>query len=115
MLEHSYFSDFDDNDVVAFDELTLHKAKKLKQVMEAMQRDQIESNINDYLRSQNICSRKYGSWTGIGSECEVLKLGAKEWQKGRIKVRISVEFYPDEPETINEPPSPLDDIRQSMS
>jgi DNA-binding protein Fis len=44
MLKHSYFSDFDDNDVVAFDELNLHKIKKLKQVMEAMQRDQIESN-----------------------------------------------------------------------
>lgn len=39
-------------------------------------------------------------------DCEVLRLGAKGWQKG--KVRISLEFCPDLPE------SPLDDIRQAI-
>lgn len=40
-----------------------------------------------------------------GISCEVLRPGAK-WQKG--KVRITLEFCPDEPE------SPLDDIRQAI-
>lgn len=39
-------------------------------------------------------------------DCEVLRLGAKGWQKG--KVRITLQFCPDQPE------SPLDDIRQTF-
>lgn len=42
-------------------------------------------------------------------DCEVLRLGARGWQKG--KVRINLEFCPDQP---SEPPSPLDDIRQTL-
>lgn len=41
-----------------------------------------------------------------GILCEVLKSGAKGWQKGRI--RLNIEFCPDEAE------SPLDDIRQKL-
>lgn len=41
-----------------------------------------------------------------GIDCEVLRLGNKRWQNG--KVRISLEFCPDEPE------SPLDDLRQQL-
>jgi len=43
---------------------------------------------------------------GTGLNCEVLKLGAMRWQTG--KIRISLEFCPDEPE------SALDDIRQQL-
>jgi KGK domain len=31
-----------------------------------------------------------------GVECEILKLGEKQWVKGRIKVQVVVEFCPDE-------------------
>ncbi len=58
---------------------------------------------------------------GVG--VEVLKLDTRGWKKGRV--RFSVEFCPDEPEIkeitrsnnteINQPESPLDDIRQRMS
>lgn len=44
-----------------------------------------------------------------GIECEVLRLGAKEWQKG--KLRINLEFCPNQP---SEPESALDDIRQTL-
>ncbi len=43
---------------------------------------------------------------GSGLNCEVLKLGAMKWQTG--KIRLSLEFCPDEPE------SGLDDIRQQL-
>lgn len=45
-------------------------------------------------------------WLDEGQSCEILKPGAKYWQKG--KVRISLEFCPDEPE------SPLDDLRHQL-
>lgn len=43
---------------------------------------------------------------GEGINCQLLKPGA-DWQKG--KLRISVEFIPDEVD------SPLDDIRQAIA
>ena len=32
-----------------------------------------------------------------GVECKVLKYGAKEWQSGKVKLKVTVEFCPDEP------------------
>lgn len=57
-------------------------------------------------------------WFNEGVNVQVLRYGAPGWQKGRI--RISVEFCPDEPEvqqTSNQPEtseheSPLDEIRR---
>jgi hypothetical protein len=57
-----------------------------------------------------------------GIDCQVLKIGSKGWQKGKLQIEIngglessgktqtSIKFCPDEP---LEPKSPLDDIRQS--
>lgn len=57
-----------------------------------------------------------------GMECEVLKLGASNWQKG--KVRFTIEFCPSEPEVAEKlvdnnleiipEMSPLDDLRQQL-
>ena len=41
-----------------------------------------------------------------GLTCEVLKLDAQGWKKG--KVRLALEFCPDQPESL------LDDIRQQL-
>ena len=51
------------------------------------------------------------SWFYQGEECEILKAGSNGWQKGRLKINISLEFIPDEPEEIK---SPLDDVRQQI-
>ncbi|MBE9164534.1 MULTISPECIES: KGK domain-containing protein [Microcoleaceae] len=56
-----------------------------------------------------------------GIDCQILIIGAKGWQKGKLKIEVnrsfqsgktqtSIKFCPDLP---NEPISPLDDIRQS--
>ena len=56
-----------------------------------------------------------------GIDCQILKIGAKGWQKGKLKIEVnrsfqlgepqtSIKFCPDEP---LEQKSPLDDIRQS--
>lgn len=54
------------------------------------------------------------TWFTDGYEAEVLDVGAEGWKKGRIKINISVEFIPDDPEDVSQE-SPLDDIRQSIS
>jgi hypothetical protein len=59
-----------------------------------------------------------------GMPCEALTFGAKGWQKGKVRVKITVEFCPDEPEVeeisennqleISPPESPLDDLRRQL-
>lgn len=72
-----------------------------------------------YLRSLN---KGQEGWFGEGIDCKILKPGTKGWQKA--KVRISLEFCPDEPdieETLtssqpetNQVESPLDEIRRMI-
>ncbi|MEG4940314.1 KGK domain-containing protein [Microcoleus sp. F4-D5] len=61
---------------------------------------------------------------GEGIEGEVLRFGSQRWQKGKIRVKIAVEFCPDEPEVdeapehnnseTSQPESPLDDLRRQL-
>lgn len=58
------------------------------------------------------------SWVSL-RDIELLKIGSKGWQKGKIRIQVSyknydniqvhLEFSPDEPP---QPESPLDDLRQ---
>ena len=56
-----------------------------------------------------------------GIDCQILKIGSKGWEKGKVQIEVnknfqsgetqtSIKFCPDEPP---KPKSPLDDIRQS--
>ncbi|HEY9728300.1 MAG TPA: KGK domain-containing protein [Chroococcales cyanobacterium] len=66
----------------------------------------------------------YARWFNDGIDCEILKIGSKNWQKGKVRIKVSVEFCVEAPEdsetpeieepTIREPESPLDDLRQMM-
>jgi len=61
---------------------------------------------------------------GEGIAGQVLRFGSPGWQKGKIRVKITVEFCPDEPEVeetpennqleISPPESPLDDLRRQL-
>lgn len=53
-------------------------------------------------------------WIDEGLDCEVLNLGSDRWKKGKVRVKISFEFCPDESE-ISEYQSPLDEIRNHPS
>lgn len=73
-------------------------------------------------KSGNTWTEDKEQWFREGLDCKILKPGAKSWQRG--KVRISLEFEPEELEVAEisengESPatktsSPLDDIRQMM-
>ena len=65
------------------------------------------------------------NWVNEGVYCETMKFDAKGWQKGKVKLKVTLEFCPDEPEfaeilASNEPEiaqreSPLDDIRRLIN
>ncbi|MBD2069403.1 KGK domain-containing protein [Leptolyngbya sp. FACHB-671] len=77
--------------------------------------------VSELLRAIQKCTGKQAFWFDIGVGCEVLGL-TQGWQKGRV--RISIEFCPDEPELADtsessdeassQPESPLDDIRRTI-
>lgn len=48
-------------------------------------------------------------WVTDGVNCEVLNVSDGKWKKGKVKVKVVVEFCPDEPMASQ---SPLDDLRQ---
>ncbi|MEG4071954.1 KGK domain-containing protein [Microcoleus sp. Pol14C2] len=68
----------------------------------------------------------YENWFGKGIDCEILRVGAQGWKKGKIKLKLNVtiEFCPDEPEVeetpenneseTSQPESPLDDLRRQL-
>lgn len=79
--------------------------------------------LSTALTSKGGLPGNWADWFGKGVNCEILRPDAKGWKKGRLRIRIAVEFSPDEPEEVNEgddslngkAESPLDDIRQMTS
>jgi hypothetical protein len=114
MEENSYLSDCGDDDVLAFT-TNLVKVGKFRNIVKLAFNDshQIPGTLAELLRNNGVYISTKDAFEN-GLDGEVLKIGAKGWRKGKLKIRVSVEFYPDEPE-ISEPESPLDDIRQMMN
>ena len=114
MEENSYMSDCGDDDVLAFNS-NLVKVGKFRNLVKFAFNDskQIPGKIFELLYTNGVNINLKDAFEN-GLDGEVLKIGAKGWQKGKLKIRVSVEFYPDEPE-ISEPESPLDDIRKMMN
>ena len=67
------------------------------------------------LHTSEIDESDYNAWlTDSGIECKLLRLGDSQWKFGKIRVRIEVEFFPDDeedPNEINEPS--LDTFREN--
>ncbi len=79
--------------------------------------------LNDSVKKKKRDQKEVNNWWNEGIQCQVLTHEGKGWQNG--KVRLTLEFCPDEPEieetsASNEPEtpqpeSPLDDLRQRIN
>ncbi|MBW4681820.1 MAG: hypothetical protein KME19_17145 [Microcoleus vaginatus WJT46-NPBG5] len=75
-------------------------------------------------RRLNVSEQIKNKLFGEGIECYALKYKADGWESGKIRVKMTVEFCPDEPEVeetpaakvaeTGTPESPLDEIRQMI-
>ena len=63
-------------------------------------------NFNQIEQSQKLLSD--------GLDAEILRVGAKGWEKGKLRIKVTVEFIPDQSE-LPQPESPLDDLRQLLN
>ncbi|GET37369.1 KGK domain-containing protein [Microseira wollei] len=82
---------------------------KVGKLLKTMKSRVIEIDINSFEKQEDWIKQKK-KWLDEGVSCEVMKPGGN-WQKGKVRVKVTLEFSPDEP--IN-PPSPLDDLRQKI-
>ncbi|EDX72749.1 KGK domain superfamily [Coleofasciculus chthonoplastes PCC 7420] len=79
--------------------------------------------LNDSVKKKKRDQKEVNNWWNQGIQCQVLTHEGKGWQNG--KVRLTLEFCPDEPEIeetsasnepeIPQPESPLDDLRQRIN
>lgn len=70
------------------------------------------------LRERGRIPEIWEDWSIQGVDCEVLKLGARSWRKGKLKIKVSLEFCPDEPDIAEisaSNQSELDVLRKAMN
>lgn len=111
--------------------------ERLKQDLEYALKERADAIISSLVSKQSNQSfyviidksRDDKQWFEEGKECKLLKLGAKEWQPGTLKMKVTLEFCPEEPEEeevdeVNEAEErderdemtkSLDDIRQKLN
>ncbi|WP_199330444.1 KGK domain-containing protein [Microcoleus sp. FACHB-68] len=65
------------------------------------------SRLNGFLFRNLIGDER---WINEGMTAKFLKLGSSQWIKGKVRIRVVIEFCPDEPEPS--PPSGLEEFRQ---
>lgn len=84
--------------------------------------EKLEKQLSDSLYQGSV-------WFRDGMDCKVLKIGAKGWEKGRVRVnfdiKIGLEFCPDKLEIkrtasssaaeIDQLESPLDELRRMLN
>ena len=75
------------------------------------------NHLNHELKSINSrvlpSVKKPENWVNQGVDCQILTPG-KKWQKGRFRMKVSLEFCPNEPE-IKAPESLLQEIARKLN
>ena len=94
----------DSRDVLSFGADYLLNISKFKNIVHCSFLDSGISAVCNYFSKRNYLKNN-DAWFNEGKKCEILQADAKGWQKGKIKVNVTLEFIPDEPEEK----SPLDD------
>ncbi|AFY46505.1 KGK domain protein [Nostoc sp. PCC 7524] len=105
------------------------KVFKILQIKEAIKKSFSGELSNELYKALNNCGvsidpggylvgnkfyRCNNQWFNQGIDCEILKPGSQGWQTGKLKIKVTLEFIPDQP-NIPEPESPLDDLRRMMN
>jgi hypothetical protein len=131
--ENLFLQNCSDDDALAFSS-GMFKAGKLREKLWLVLINSIASNLYTslkeqgvdidpgYIHTNNSVRTATWKWFKQGIECETLKISSQGWQKGKIKLKVCLEFIPDEPESSQtdeleesvENKSVLDDIRQSI-
>ncbi|MEA5552739.1 KGK domain-containing protein [Anabaena cylindrica UHCC 0172] len=78
---------------------------KVAQILSKIKSNIISIDSSYWEKTDEYIEKK--RWLNEGVDCEIMKPGGY-WKKGKLRVRVTLEFCPDEPE------SPLDDLRNKL-
>ncbi|WP_052055895.1 KGK domain-containing protein [Myxosarcina sp. GI1] len=113
LLEHE---DVYSDSVICFENETTFKISKLLEKLNNLLINLILNGLPDILLKTGLGKPPhYGSNWNKGVKAEILEAKTGEWKKGKVRLRVVLEFCPDEleePEKLSLE-SPLDDIRQN--
>ena len=115
-----HFEHKDSNAVVSFSNETTYRVSKLMEQLNIFFRESVLNNLGERLHKINLGTPSYNKshvWNIHGVEAEVLEPKSGEWKKGKVRMRVVLEFCPDEPEEIKDSiqqVNSLDDIRQTI-
>jgi KGK domain len=109
MEQHILLDGFNGDDVIAFQDG--NSIKKLETLRNALKNSLSRGHFRNGLTTDLANSVQISSNNLIdnGETCEVLKLGDSQWRKGMVKVKVIVEFIPDQEV---KPQSELDVFRE---
>jgi hypothetical protein len=108
---NEYLEQCDPKDVISFNSEQWTSISKLKDIVYKVIINYGISTISDYIaRTSNF--KNSNTWFREGEDCEILRAGSSGWQKGKIKINVTLEFIPDE---VEDNQSPLDDMRQEIN
>ncbi|MEP6519875.1 KGK domain-containing protein [Microcoleus vaginatus] len=130
------FHNCGNDDALSFGNAMLKIETLKKTVNKVLPENGLGQTLNQFLSQQALnidvplttdqTRRLYENWFGEGIDCEILKVGAQGWKKGKMKLKLNVtiEFCPDEPDVeetpenneseTSKPDSPLDDLRRQL-
>ncbi|MBD2693410.1 KGK domain-containing protein [Anabaena catenula] len=118
--------EFNEDDVIECNDL-IYKVSKLQKALEILtDNEEFLQQFWNLLREENIDYLEEGYYSTEcfteGMDVKILNLGSKCWKKGKLKFKLSVEFYAEEEieqscekDVITEPESPLDDLRRMIN
>ncbi len=108
----------------------LLKLEDLQHLIQQLLRSQglnlINKDLANQQKGQLNQSASYALFGDQGVDCEILKPGDSGWKKGKLRVKVYLEFEPDEPEVDETIPTsenpqdaeiefPLDEVRKAIA
>ncbi len=116
MENYFKFKGLAENDVIEFGKYT-YRIKKIIDALTKKLSDNLGRSIYDHCHSKEINiyppNHNFSSYFNEGLDCQMLKIASPDWQKGKLKINISVEFIPESIEEENK--SELDTVREVIN
>jgi len=107
--------------VISFDNGTTFKINKLMERINSFFTQLVLKNLSEQLKQAGLGTppNQQDNWNK-GVAAEILKPQSGEWKKGKVRMRVILEFCPNEPEetqddNLRQKVNSLDDIRQTMT
>lgn len=108
------------NAVISFSNGTTFKVSKLMEQLNNFFKLSVLRELSQNLSQVGLGSPPHRQDWSNSVDAEILEPQSGEWKKGKVRMRVILEFCPDEPEEVKNYNLPqnsnsLDDIRQTIS